>query len=207
MTMSLFKRTLVLIYSRYLKTSLRFLVKNKLYTILNMAGLATAFAVVILIGLYLIHEFSTDKHFSHYENMYRLNRGDDSGLAIPLLEHLSSEFTEFEKVCRFQPIGNPILGVDRNNVRAGQAYFADTTVFDLFDIELSSGSAQDFNTPATIFLSESLAEILFDSINPIGRNVKYEALHDLTIKGVYRDLPPNTHTSMDFLIPRLRCHL
>ena len=199
--MSLFKRTLVLIYSRYLKTSLRFLFKNKLYTLLNMAGLATAFAVVILIGLYLIHEFSTDKHFSHYENLYRLNRGDDSGLAIPLLEPLSSEFTEFEQICRLQPIGSAILGVDRNNVRAGQAFFADTTVFDLFDIELSSGTVQNFNSPTTIFLSESLAEILFDSINPIGRVVKYEGLTDMTIKGVYPDLSSNSHIQMDFLIP------
>ena len=68
-----------MIYSRYLKISLRFLFNNRLYTLLNMAGLAAAFAVVILIGLYLIHEFGTDKHFSHYENLYRLNRGDDSG--------------------------------------------------------------------------------------------------------------------------------
>lgn len=199
--MPLFKRTLVLIYSRYLKTSIRFLFKNRLYTLLNMAGLATAFAVAILIGLYLIHEFSTDKHFSHYESLYRLNRGDDSGLAIPLLENLSSEFTEFEQVCRLQPIGSPILGVDRNNVRTEQAYFADTTVFDLFDIELSSGTVQDFNSPATIFISESLAERLYDSINPIGRNVKFESLYELNIKGVYRDLPSNSHIQMDFLIP------
>lgn len=195
------KKILVVIYSRYLKTSLRFILKNRLYTILNIAGLAIAFAVIILIGLYLIHEFSTDKHFSQYENMYRLNRGDDSGLAIPLMEHLASEFPEFENICRLQPIWDPILGVERNNVRTGQVYFADTTVFDFFDIEMFSGTVQDFNTPSSIFLSESLAKILFDSIDPIGKQVKYEALHDLTIKGVYRDLPPNSHLNMDFLIP------
>jgi putative ABC transport system permease protein len=190
-----------MIYSRYLKTSVRFLFNNRLYALLNIAGLAIAFSAVILIGLYLIHEFGTDKHFTQYENLYRLNRGDDSGLAIPLKEALADEFSEFEKICRLQPYGSVILSVDKNNVRTGQSYFADSSVFELFDIELMAGADKDFNTPQTIFLCESLSRTLFDTLNPIGKSLEYEGQVDLTVKGVYKDLPSNSHIEMDFLIP------
>jgi len=190
-----------MIYSRYLKTSIRFLFNNRLYALLNIAGLAVAFSAVILIGLYLIHESGTDKHFTQYEKLYRLNRGDDSGLAIPLKESLADEFSEFDKICRLQPYASIILSVDRNNVRAGQAYFADSSVFELFDIKLMAGAEKEFSTPRTIFLCESLSSTLFDTLNPIGRNLKYEGLVDLTVKGVYKDLPSNSHIEMDFLIP------
>jgi putative ABC transport system permease protein len=190
-----------MIYSRYLKTSIRFLINNRLYALLNIAGLAIAFSAVILIGLYLIHEFGTDKHFTLYENLYRLNRGDDSGLAIPMKEALADEFSEFEKICRLQPYGSIILSVDKNNVRTGQSYFADSSVFELFDIKLMAGADKDFNTPQTIFLCESLSRTLFDTLNPIGKSLEYEGQVDLTVKGVYKDLPSNSHIEMDFLIP------
>jgi len=191
----------MLLYSKYLKASLRFLKNNRLYTLLNIAGLSAAFATVILITIFLIHEFNTDKHFSNYENLYRLNRGDEVGLAIPFYAYLNHDFSEFDKICRLQPVYSPTLSLEKNHVRTGPAFFADSTVFEFFDLKMNSGLTKDFTLPRTIFISQTLARTLFDSINPLGMTLKQEGREEFTVRGVFEDLPSNSHMEMDFLMP------
>jgi putative ABC transport system permease protein len=186
--------------SKFFKICYRYLVKNKLYTLINVIGLSSALTAVILISIFLIHEFGSDRQYLNYENLYRLNRGDNVGLAIPLKDYLIAEFQEFDEICRLQPMYSPILKIDKNNIRIDNAYFADTTAFKMFDIEILMGVEEDFILPQTIFLSESTAKLLFGNTNPIGKRIKYEGKDELIVKGIYKDLPLNSHLKFDFLV-------
>jgi len=189
------------LYHKYLKISIRFLIKKKLYTLINVVGMATAFAAVILISVFLIYEFGTDKHFSQYENLYRLNRGDNVGLPNPLKEYLETDFSEFEDICRFWQTYTSILRVGENNFSIDHGVYTDYSVFDFFDIEVLRGHKSDFESPRVIFLSESLCEIIFDTKNPIGEVVEFEGKYTLTVAGVFKNLPGNSHLRLDYLIP------
>ncbi len=199
--MTLFKEFVAKAYNKYFKITVRYLAKNKLYTLINIIGMSTAFAAVILISDYLIYEYTADKHFSEYKDLYRLNRGDNTGLAIPMMDYLENDFTEFEKICRIQPAYTSVLSYGKENFTYDFGYYTDSTVIDFFDIQLVQGDAREFSLPGSLFLSESLSSIIFGKNNPIGESIEIEGKYNLIVRGVYSDLPKNSHLKFDYLIP------
>ena len=199
--MTRFKEFVTKAYNKYFKITVRYLAKKKLYTIINIVGMSTAFAAVILISDYLIYEYTADKHFSEYDDLYRLNRGDNTGLAIPMMDYLENDFTEFEKICRVQPAYTTVLSYGKDNFTRDFGYYTDSSVIDFFDIQLVQGDAREFSLPGSLFLSESLSSIIFGKNNPIGESIEIEGKYNLTVRGVYSDLPKNSHLNFDYLIP------
>ena len=189
------------IYRRYIKLSLRFLVKKKLYTLINIAGMTAALSAVSLISIFLIYEFSTDKHFSQYDKLYRLNRGDNAGLPGPLKDYLESDFSEFESICRLWSTYTAVLRIDEKNFKVDKGFYADTTVFSFFDIDVIRGQQSNFSQPGIIFLSESLAKTIFKEENPIGKTIEFEGKYPLNVKGIYSDIPASSHIDFSYLIP------
>jgi putative ABC transport system permease protein len=189
------------VYGKYFKITIRYLIKKKLYTIIHITGMSAAFAAVVLISDYILYEYKADTHFSEYDNLYRLNRGNNTGLAIPMMDLLTNDFTEFEDICRIQPNYTTVLSYGKENFTYDRGYYADPAVLAFFDMEVVQGDAGEFSLPGSIFISERLSRNIFGKINPIGESLEVEGKYSLTVKGVFSDLPNNSHLRFDYLIP------
>ena len=90
----------------YLKITLRNLVKNKVYSFINIAGLAVGMAVAMFIGLWIIDELSANKHHKNYETLYQVkmhqtydgHRGTQESLPYPMGEELRIKYPDFKVV-------------------------------------------------------------------------------------------------------------
>jgi hypothetical protein len=90
----------------YFKIAWRNLRKNKIYSVINIAGLASGMAVAMIIGLWIYDEVSANKHFTNYETVYQVMmnqtfdgiRGSQQALPFPLGEELKNKFPDFKAV-------------------------------------------------------------------------------------------------------------
>ena len=174
--------------------------KNKSYNYLNVAGLALAFGVFIIVSLYVYNEFQGDKFHQNYENIARLNRTTKVGTPIPLTNHFKHKFPEIQKYARINRMYDPIFKNNEQLVKLKTGYFSDKSAFDVFSFDLLFGTIDDdFVTPFSISISESLSNRLYGEINPIGETIKYNNEFNFTVKAVFKDLPSNSHLLVDAL--------
>jgi putative ABC transport system permease protein len=90
----------------YFKTAWRNLIKNKIYSLINIGGLAVGMAVAMLIGLWIYDELSTNKHFKNYNSLYQVirhqsNEGEISTnwvTPFPMGDELKSKYSDFKAV-------------------------------------------------------------------------------------------------------------
>ena len=93
-------------FKNYFKTSWRNLIKNKIYSLINIGGLAVGMAVAMLIGLWIYDELSTNKHFKNYDSLYQVimhqsNEGEISTnwvTPFPMGDELKSKYSDFKAV-------------------------------------------------------------------------------------------------------------
>lgn len=198
-------------YKLFLKIATRFLLKNKLYSFINIAGLAIGVASFILIMLYVNYERSYDK-FDGSENVHRVFMdyleggkyvpGDANAYIIsgPALKEKFPEINEFVRLRRRH--GMVLM---HNNLAFDENIGAltDPSFFSIFDRKLSKGNPQTaLNEPYSIVLSPSLAKKIFGDINPIGKTMMIagDTGSTFTITGVLDNDTHKTHIKNDFLI-------
>lgn len=173
---------------------------KKRYNFLNVVGLAIAFGVLIIVSLHVEKEFRGDQFQENYHSLVRLTRGDKVGTPIPLTNHFSDQFPEIEKYCRFLRMFDPIIKYDEQLLKLETGYFSDRSAFDIFTFDQLFGSINnDFSTPFSIALSESLSNKLFGPIDPVGKVIRYNSDFNFTVKAVFKDLPSNSHLQIDAL--------
>jgi putative ABC transport system permease protein len=196
----------------YLKIALRYLFKNKLYSFINIFGLAIGIASFVLIMLYVNYERSYDT-FEGSENVYRIYMdylegsefvaGDAQtyNLSGP---SLTNEFPEVLDYVRF-------FYFEKMTFRLGERIFeqplgslADASYFNIFGYPLLKGNKETaLVEPYSIVLSESLAKKLFGNEDPLQKTIS--AFNDgseavLTITGVMADVPVTAHYRNTYLI-------
>jgi putative ABC transport system permease protein len=196
----------------YLKTSLRNMARNKLYSILNVSGLSIGLACFILIGLYIIHEKSYDRFHSNARNIYRVVKTSNlkSGVVrnsatVPslLATSLESEYPGLVKdVVRFWHYWGLGFNVQyKDNIfKEINFAFADSTVFNIFDFEFLVGNPDDALSAAyNAVITESIASKYFGDENPIGKSLRINDGYDIHVTGIVKDLPSQSHFHFDFL--------
>lgn len=198
-------------YSLFLKIATRYLLKNKLYSFINIFGLAIGVASFVLIMLYVNYENSYDT-FDGSEDVQRVYMDyTEEGVFVPGDAQtynlsgptLKDAFPEIEKFVRLSHITDVAFRQGDNFIDGEKGALADPTYFDVFKYPLLKG---DYNTvlkePFTILLTESLAEKIFGKENPIGKSLSviYYGNNTFTVDGILKDLPENTHMKNNFLI-------
>lgn len=198
-------------YKLFLKIATRYLLKNKLYSFINIFGLAIGVASFVMIMLYVNFEYSYDT-FEGSENVQRVYMdyteegvfvpGDAQtyNLTGPTLKEAFPEIREFVRLGYIKDVtfkyGNTIINEEKGAL-------ADPSYFDIFKYPLLKG---DINTvlkdPFTILLTESLAKKIFGDENPIGKSLSifYGGEKVFTVQGILKDLPKNIHMENDFLV-------
>ena len=188
-------------FKNYLKVALRTVKRQKIYSFINILGLAIGIACCLMIYLYVSYEMDYDKFYPDSSCIYRVatdnklqSRSHVWALSpAPLAPVLEEGFPQIEHVARIMIRGRGVVEKDGQLSFADRIIYADVEVFSLFGISFLIGEPSSaLSRPNTMVLTQSFAGIHFEQNNPIGQtltidNTEYE------ITGVVPDPPSNTH--------------
>jgi hypothetical protein len=187
-------------FKNYFRTAWRSLIKNKTYSALNLAGLATGMAVALLIGLWISDELSFDNYHKHHARLARVmntqinndKKTTSDEVAIPLRNELAAKYGDRFKQLALTSQAYPMA------VTAGEKKIIQTGMFvqaefpEMLTLKKLAGSLDGLNDPSSMLVSQSFAKALFGNSNPINQVVSLEGDFNAKITGVYEDLPDNT---------------
>lgn len=194
----------------YLKIALRNLWKNKLFSFINIVGLAVGVTCCILIYLYVQNELNYDKFNDKGNRIYRIisyvhgeNKDDIFAPTSPrTAQEIKDGFPEVSKIVRFNFVNNPVQYKDKKFYEA-KILFADSTLFDIFTFPLLKGDPQKaLIEPYSIVLTQSIAKKYFGNEDPMGKIVKFADTLNVMVTGVMKDIPLNSHIMFDCVISR-----
>ncbi|MEK7255708.1 MAG: ABC transporter permease, partial [Bacteroidota bacterium] len=196
-----------------LRITLRRLARQKLNTTLHIAGLTLGMTVCLLIGLFLRHELSYDAYHAKAGRIYRINSvWIDNGqkrfhfsTPLPMAEALRTEVPGLETVAQWYPLpghGNTIVEINpQKRFEQENIVLAEPELLDVFDIEVLQGDGYEaLRKPYQALLTETTAKKFFGGEDPMGKTFKYGDEFTITVAGVIRDLPANTHIPASMLI-------
>jgi putative ABC transport system permease protein len=187
----------------YIRIALRNLRKNKIYSVINIAGLAVGLAVFWLMGLYIADELSYDRASVNADRIYRVVQsgawsGGSFKLAItppPFAPALKRDYPEIEAAARIDQEGGATLVNGDKKIEAGDMFFADNDFLTIFRLPFLYGDPINaLARPNTIVLTRTLAEKLFGNAeDALGKNLDVEHDAPCLVTGVIEDQPENSH--------------
>lgn len=184
----------------YLKIAWRNLLNSKMYSAINIAGLATGMAVALLIGLWVWDEVSFDTYHRHYHRLAQVlvnttNNGKiftGATTSMPMGNELHNKYAADLKHISLASHRAPhILAV--GDIKISRTGIWTQPAFPvMFTLKLSKGNADALKDPSSILLAQSAANALFGDADPLNKTVRVDNKIDMKVAGVYEDLPFNT---------------
>ncbi len=196
----------------------RQLLKRKLYSFINIAGLAIGMACCVLITFYVQHELSYDRYHTKGDRIYRVLqtfRSVQPGETLsaptpqdfwvwgcaPVGPTLQADFPQIEKMVRFMSPESILLQKGATRFQQDNLLFIDSTAFDVFSWKMLKGDPHTaLIAPNSIVLTKSTAEKFFGDANPVGQPLKADNQVDFMVTGVMVDVPPNSQFTFNGLI-------
>ncbi len=188
----------------YFIVAIRHILKNKLFTFINISGLAIGMTGFILLSLYVYHELQYDKYNKNLNRLYRIINQDketgeyDAVLPVKLKKYLEDEIPEVEKAGY---IGNYEcdLKADNKVFHEVNFFFCDSSILDMFSWKIIEGNKnKPFKNANSVLISPEMAKKYFGNENPIGRIIRCDDTFNFVVSGVI-EIPQKTHLKIDFL--------
>lgn len=199
----------------YLSMAGRQLLAQKLYTAINVAGLALGLACTLLITLFVRHELNYERGFANNDRIVRIS--EDVNVDPPqhfaasspaIAAQLPAFFPGIEKTARLWTCSNvgggTLVTVDERSFVEPRLRAADSDFFEIFDLDWLEGDARTaLGKPNGVVLTQSTARRYFGSVDALGRTVHVfeDVAAPFVVTGVIADLPVNTHLEFDLLLP------
>ncbi|WP_259015974.1 ABC transporter permease [Emticicia fluvialis] len=183
----------------YIKIAFRNLVNNKVYSFINIMGLAIGMGVAMLIGLWINDELSFNKSFANYNKlgqtyMHQTFNGQTSSqmsMAHPLGKELREKYPDFKDVAMGSWGEMNILAYKEAKFsRLGMHVEPQFTR--MFSLKMLKGVQDGLGEINSVMINASLAESLFGTEDPIGKIVKIDNKSNLKVTGVFEDFPTNS---------------
>ena len=170
-----------------MKSYLKFLSRNKLYTVIEAVGLAVSLAFVILIGSYVVQQYEVAHESPKWKQTFVLGSDEFLGLTYWDKEELEMNVPEVKAATHVALLWNPIIKINEEIIRAN-GIEGDADFFKVFpEYQLVEGNGEDFVGKKDILISESLARKLSKGGESlIGRAIKVDE-SERTIKGIFAD--------------------
>ena len=207
---------------KYFIITIRNILKQKNYSLINIIGLAIGIAGFIFIVLYITDELSYDRYHENADNIYRVCRlyrpqstpntniqdEDAATCSFPLAPALQEDYPDKVKnIVRFFNLQLSKVLIeyekDENTIKKfneKRFFFVDSTVFEIFTFPFVKGNPENaLDRPGTIVLTESMAKKYFGNENPIGKTLILEENIHFEITGILKDVPLQSHFIFDFL--------
>jgi len=197
----------------YIKIAFRNMLRQKVYSIINVSGLGIGMAACILILLFVQDELSYDKYHDKSERIYRVTREwkNPDGETSLHLGHVAPPFGPLLKndfpgvvmnAIRFLS-DNPLMTVEEKQIVENRFFYADPDIFDVFSWQMITGDPKTvLEEPNSLVITRSTAERYFGDKDPVGKVMKYNNYGmemDMKVTGVVEDTPLNSHFQFDII--------
>ena len=197
----------------FLKLALRHLSKNRLYSVINILGLAVGVAACLLIFRLVHYELGFNSHYQNYERIVRIvttekseteGEGHTPGIPIPAMDAMQNTVTQFEQFGRIREAWPIITVPDAAGGMSSRKFntqeeheigvFAEPAFFKIFDWKWLAGDSETaLKEPNSVVLNQKMAEKCFDSWQAaLGKTVLMDNAILLTVRGVVANAPDNT---------------
>ena len=192
----------------YLKTTFRNLKKNKIFSFVNISGLAIGVSCFTLIALFIADEITYDSFNKNADRIFRVNAhykiGDNrfnlANSPVPLANVLVSEYPEIEKTVRIKQGINIYVKKDNDFIKEERFFYADSTLFDIFTINFTAGNPKTaLVEPNSIVITTKTAVKYFSSENPMGKRIILSNGKEFLITGIVKLVPENSQFEFDFI--------
>ncbi len=199
-------------FKNYISSSIRNLVSQKGYTLINIMGLAIGIASTLLIILFVVDELSYDKFHPNAKNIYRICldiRIQDTEMVAPICNSpiaptAVADYPDFVNYTRlFSFAGSPDIRYNDRVFAEKNLIYVDSTFFQLFSgFRLTRGNPDRIlQAPNQVVLTESTARKYFGSEDPIGKMLKvWEENISWEVVGIVEDIPRNSHLQFDMAV-------
>ncbi len=197
-------------FKNYFKIAWRGLLKSKVYSSINIVGLATGMTVALLIGMWIWDELTFDSYFKNHRQLAQvmLNQSDKGitytggTIAVPIADPLRTKYaSDFKALSLVSWHNNHLIALGDKKVSM-QGMFAQPDFPEMFMLDMIYGRRDALKDPSTLLISQSLSMALFGDEDPLNKVVRIDSKMELTVGGVYRDLPlNNTFADVRLLIP------
>jgi putative ABC transport system permease protein len=194
----------------HLKSALRILRKQKVYSMISIAGLALGMACSFIVLIYIDNEMSFDRFHRNADSIFRLVRKmpDIHGPSTrnPMAPALKENFPEIELAVRTWPLTEPYtFRVGEKGFQQNGILFADPHFFQVFTYNFLSGDPiHPLESPLSVVLTKSAAKKYFDFDNPVGEILSFDGKFDMKVSAVIQDVPSNSHLQFEVVIPMER---
>lgn len=197
----LISRWSLVMIQNYIRMVFRLIKREKIYFLINMFGLSIGLMCSLFIFIWVENELSFDRYYTHATHIYRVvdysmlpsgERNYSTPTPPILAPHLKSEYPEVTHATR---LFTPNLNLGTNIKRfIEDVAMVDIDFLEMFNLEFIHGDLTTaFPDIHSIVITQSLAEKLFETLDPVGQVIQIEGATDVTIRAVVRDLPQNMH--------------
>ena len=184
----------------YLKVAFRILLRNKVFSFINIVGLAVGLCSSIIIYLYVAHHLSFEKFHQDSNLIYRfIMLEEDNGnvlqhpyCRLPLSPALKNDFPEIEESVRVR-WGSIDIAYQDKIFQDIELRYVDSSFLNVFSFEMFQGDFLNaLKDPTSLVLTESKAKAIFGSENPMGKTVRSLSGDNFVVRGIIQDPPANT---------------
>ncbi len=191
-----------------LRLTLRTLWKSRLYSAINIAGLAIGIACSVLIILWVQDEMSYDRFLPKVDHLQQVHVNAEFDGKINTWSSVPLPTYEAMKTAHHNIINSTVTGWGSEHLlTVGETrllrdgLFVSEEFLDMFDYPLKVGDPSSvLDDPPSIVLSESMAQALFKDEDPMGQTVRIDDQHDLKVTGILQDLPDNSTLEFEYLM-------
>ncbi|MGZ8539816.1 MAG: FtsX-like permease family protein [Chitinophagaceae bacterium] len=184
--------------------------RQKLTTLLHIVGLTLGITVCLLIGLFIKYEMSFDTYETKSNRTYRINQvWVDFGkkefhysTPFPLADQVRKDVPGLENVTKVHHPFQSVIEINPNRrFKQDHVMMTDPEFLDVFDVIVVKGNAHEaLRKPYQALLTESTAKKFFGGEEPLGKVFTYNDSFQVTVGGVIRDFPGNTHLPATMLL-------
>jgi putative ABC transport system permease protein len=194
----------------YFTIAWRNLMRNRVFSLINILGLTIGITVCMMIFLFIMNEFSYDNFHRQGKNIYRVMRGfDENGskkqvawLSPPYATALLNDYPNaIKRAVRVWP-QNDLIVIGNKSFNEKKVYVTDADFFELFSFPLVRGNAATvLKEPGSVVITESTAKKYFGEVDPIGKTIQADKNLQLKVTGIARDVPANSTLDFDIIVP------
>ncbi len=196
-------------FQHQFKSTVRFLIRNKGFTLINIFGLAIGLASFLLIMLFVSYHLNFDGFHQRGDRIYRvITQWEDETFAgsnpveAPLMARTTPEVEDFVRLGRVSWDEKVTVTIGDKKFIENEFYLADSSFFKIFSLPLVAGDPETvLNDPRKVVITRSTARKYFGDADPLGQVIRLNDRFDFVVSGIAADVPGNSHLGFKFLAP------
>ena len=185
----------------YFKIAWRNLRKNKVYSFINVFGLATGMAVALLIGLWIRDEVTFNSYHQNHKRLAQLmtqqtmkgtETETDKSIPMPWGDVLRTKYSDLFKHVSLTSWNDEHLLAAGDKKISGNGMWAQQDFPEMFSLVMIKGNRDALKDPSFVLIDQSMAKAIFGNDDPINKVVRVDNGFNIKVGGVYEDIPHNS---------------